>query len=537
MQLLRSGQIPEAQSALMAAIEADSEHFESYLALGSALMLSSRFTEASAVLSKAVALRPDSAAASRDLGAAYDNQNLHEQAIEAFKRAVELAPRLGEIHLRLAQLYTLHSRMEEAAQCFDSAAALKPRTTAAALYRADAALLRGDMAAAEAWARKAVAQDPGSDAARGTLGGLLYAQGRFNEAIAAFESAVRNNPKSAKCWDGLARCQKYGSAGASVLDRMSAVLQRSDIPDGDRTIIHFAIGKVYDDGGDCGHAMEHFEAGNRLRSRTMAFDRAALAGMVDRTIQQFTPAFLARSAADGAPDATPLFIVGMYRSGTTLVEQILSSHPDIAAGGELTVWTPADIDIDATTADFDRDRTGIAVAKYLATLRRISAGSARIIDKLPTNFFRLGAIHALMPNARFIHCERDPIDTCLSIYTTLFGSPLPYAARKDDLVFFYRQYRRIMAHWHKVLPLGIMLDVQYESLVANREAETRRMVAFTGLDWDSRCLQPHENPRSVTTASAWQARQPVYATSVQRWRRYEPWIGALQALAPDNHKC
>jgi len=541
-QLLRAGQHTPAIMALARAIQSDPRHFEAHLALGAALMLCGRFADATAIFSHAVVLRPDSAAAHRDLGAAYDNQNLHDHAIAAFQKAVELAPNLADIHIRLGQLYAMYSRPEEASACFDRAADAKPNTTRARLLHSDARLLCRDMPAAEQWARRAIALDPASDAAHGTLGGLLYVQGRFDEAASCFEAALRLNPTAGKCWDGLARCRKYAATDSAIVDRMRAVLQRNDLPDYARMTIHFALGKVYDDGGDYARAMEQFEAANRLRAKDLAFDRAGLAAQIGRNIQRFTPDFMARaaSAAVGAAvgaavaDREPLFIVGMYRSGTTLAEQILSSHPDIAAGGELTVWGPMDLELDAATGELDPDRMQAAAAKYLSALQRIGPSAHRVTDKLPVNFLRLGAIHALFPNARIIHCQRDAIDTCLSIYANHFNARVPFAARKGDLTFYYQQYRRMMDHWRTVLPPTILLDLHYERLIADRDAETRRLIAFTGLDWNDLCLHPEHNKRAISTSSAWQARQPVYTTSLQRWRRYEPWIGELRQLfAPD----
>jgi tetratricopeptide (TPR) repeat protein len=529
-QLLRSGQTTAAISILLAAIQSDENHFDAYHALGSALAQNGQFAEASAILSRAVSLRPDSAAAHRDLGAAYDCQDLHEQAIAAYRRAVELKPALGEVSQRLGELYLLYSRNEEAADCFDRAADALRNTTQARLYRSYAELLRGNIPAAEQWARKAVALEPASDAAHGTVAGLLYAQGRFEEAAASFETALRRNPKAAKCWDGLAHCRKYSETDNSILDRMRAALQRGDVNDPERTTIHFAMGKVYEDCDDYAHAMEQFDMANRLRAKDLKFDRAGFAAQVDRNIQYFTPDSLTRNAAAATRNEKPIFIVGMYRSGTTLVEQILSSHPGIAAGGELTVWTPTDLEPDATTGHFDPDRTHAAITKYLSALQKIGPSAARVTDKLPFNCFRLGAIRALLPNARIIHCQRDPIDTCLSIYSNSFGSRLTFAARKSDLVFCYEQYLRMMDHWRKTLPPDIFLEVQYERLVTDREAETRRLIAFTGLDWIDDCLRPEQNKRAISTSSAWQARQPVYTGSMQRWRRFEPWIGELRNL-------
>jgi tetratricopeptide (TPR) repeat protein len=529
-QLLQTGQTMAAMTAFVRAVQMDAKHFEAHHALGAALLQSGRLTDASAILFQAVALRPRSAAAQRDLGASYDRQNHHEAAIEAYRRAVELAPDWVDVQLRLGQLYAMYSRSEEAAQCLERAAALAQDRVAAALFRSDARLLRGDIEGAEQCARAAVGLAPASDATHGTLGGLLYNQGRFDEAATSFEAALKLNPKAVKCWDGLAHCRKYGAADQATLARMEAVAQRRDLADGDRMVMHFAIGKVLDDCGEYARAMQQFDAANRFRAKDLVFDRAGLAAMVDKTIERFTPEFMARNATLGSQDETPLFVVGMYRSGTTLAEQILSSHPDITAGGELTVWSPTDIEPDAVSGEFDAARIETAVAKYLNALRRIGPAAARVTDKLPTNFFRLGAIHTLLPRARIIHCTRDPVDTCFSVYSTLFNTRMPFAARLDDLVFFYEQYRRMMDHWRRVLPAGALLDVAYERLVADREAETRRLVAFAGVAWDERCLAPERNQRPIGTSSAWQARQPVYATSMARWRHYEPWLRDLIRL-------
>ena len=530
VQALRAGRSSEAIAILRQAIQFDARNYDAHHALGAALMQLGRFADASQVLLRASALRPDSATAWRDVGMSYDRQNLHAPAIEAYQRALELAPQSEDVLLRLAQLYTAYSRTDEASDCYERAAGLKPDTTEARLFRSDASLLRRDFSVAERWAREAVAKDPGSSAAHATLAGLLYAQGRFDEAAMSFEDALRLDPKEGRCWIGLADCRKYSAADNSILDRMDAMLQGQDLNDFNRMAVHFAMGKICDDRGDYARAMEHFDAANEIRARDLRFERAAFEAMTDQTIRRFTREFIASSAATGTQDSRPLFIVGMYRSGTTLVEQILSSHPDIAAGGELTVWMPADLEVDAATGQFNVERSRAAVQKYLSVLQRKGPSAERVTDKLPFNFFRLGAIHALMPNARIIHCRRDPVDTCLSIYSNLLKSRVSFAARKGDLAFCYRQYLRLMEHWRNVLPEHVFTEVQYERLISDREAETRRLVAFTGLSWNDSCLRPEQNPRAIDTASAWQARQPVYATSTERWRHYEQWLGELREL-------
>jgi hypothetical protein len=273
-----------------------------------------------------------------------------------------------------------------------------------------------------------------------------------------------------------------------------------------------------------------------------------------------------------------VLIIGMPRSGTTLVEQILSSHPSVAAGGELSFWServrqwlarsaetggpagPAlsaeqirppypslaagrDVGVrDGGSSDWlptrfgqvEADALAQAAEDYLAALRAIGPDALRVTDKAPTNFERLGPILLAVPKARVIHCRRHPVDTCLSIFFTSLKSRLAW--NRGDLVFQYRQYERLMEHWRSALPANRFTEVEYATLIADREAETRRLVAFCGLEWNNACLAPERNARVVTTASVWQARQPVYKTSLQRWRRYEPWLGELRELLPATEK-
>jgi hypothetical protein len=223
----------------------------------------------------------------------------------------------------------------------------------------------------------------------------------------------------------------------------------------------------------------------------------------------------------------------MPRSGTTLVEQILSSHPQIAGGGELVFWTRRAASWGVSSATYLTPASARDLAAdYLAMLRRIGPSAARVTDKVPFNLFQLGLIHLLLPNARIIHCRRHPIDTCLSMYFTNFKEKFEFVSDKGDLAFAYRQYARLMDHWRAVLPSDRFVEVDYEILIADRQTLTRRLIAFTGLDWHDACLAPERNKRTVITSSFWQVRQPVYVTSIARWRNYEPWLGELRQLLP-----
>lgn len=230
----------------------------------------------------------------------------------------------------------------------------------------------------------------------------------------------------------------------------------------------------------------------------------------------------------------PLFIVGMPRSGTTLVEQILSSHPEIAAGDELAFWGDRAHTYRMSAAgQIDPAWVGTAARDYQALLRGISSTARRVTDKRPQNLNVLALIHTVFPHARIIHCQRHPVDTCLSIYFQNFTRKMDFAFDLNDHAAYYRQYLRLMAHWRTVIPADRFLEVQYEDLVSDPEPISRKMIEFCGLDWDDVCLHPERNRRTVRTASVWQARQPVYRASVARWRNYEPWLGPLRELLPE----
>jgi hypothetical protein len=248
-------------------------------------------------------------------------------------------------------------------------------------------------------------------------------------------------------------------------------------------------------------------------------------------IARFTRELFASRNVEGEDDDTPVLVLGMPRSGTTLIERIVSSHPGVAGGGELVFWNdhaPGQVDAEPETLAGAADELRTA---YLRLLRGIGPDALRVTDKMPFNFLWVGLVHLLLPGARFVHCRRNPIDTCLSVYTTHFTQTWGFASDRADLVFYYRQYLRLAGHWRSVIPADRWIDVDYEEATSAPEAIARRLVAFSGLEWDAACLAPERNPDAVRTANKWQARQPVYRTSVERWRKYEPWIGELATLA------
>jgi hypothetical protein len=240
---------------------------------------------------------------------------------------------------------------------------------------------------------------------------------------------------------------------------------------------------------------------------------------------------MARAPELGNSDAKPVMIIGMPRSGTTLVEQIISMHPEVAAGGELHFWNKRGTVWHRSGAEGNqRPFLCEAAADYLSVLREIASKAARVTDKMPFNFLWAGLIHLALPQATIIHCRRTPIDTALSIHQTHFRPGLVFPTGGAELVAYYRDYQRLTEHWRKVLPPDRFIEVDYEELTRAPEPDIRRMIAACGLKWSEECLRPESNPRAVNTPSKWQARQPIYRSSVARWRRYEPWLGPLRAL-------
>jgi tetratricopeptide (TPR) repeat protein len=534
MSLVEAGRLPAALSALRRAARLDPGDAASHHALGRLLLRLDRLPEATASLRLATTLRDD-AAAFRDLGLALRRQGLHDEAVAAYRRAVALDPQSAEAQAALGDLFELSGDDKDAAQCFHRAAESDPDSESGRLNLARGLMLEQDFAQAEIRLRDALTRHPHSDALTKFLGDVLVRQGRFGEAGQAFDRALELNPLLVAAHFTAVETRRCSDADRPRLARMRCTLADDRLDDEGRLLLHFALGKLLDDLGDYAAAMRHFDSANRIRGAGVNFDAAAFRADVDRLVRRFTPGFFAGNAALGRDDETPLLIVGLPRSGTTLVEQIVSSHPRVAAGGELGFWIKRANPRGIAQASYLSAHAAHELAgEYLALLRRIAPGAARVTDKLPFNVLCLGLIHLLLPRARIIQCRRHPVDTCLSIYFTHFKQVIGFASAKADLAAAYREYARLMDHWRAVLPRESFLEIEYEELIADREAVTRRLIAFSGLEWHDGCLQPERNQRPLSTASLWQARQPVYATSVGRWRNYAPLLGELGALLPDG---
>jgi tetratricopeptide (TPR) repeat protein len=536
--LLRSeGRNDEATAEAKHAVRLRPEDPGSHNNLGLCYLVAGRVPLAIAHFKRAIALKPDGAMFHHNLGLALAQQSRDHEAMAAFRCALSADSTHAETLAQLGQLLFRHGQPEEAAKCYERAASLQADATLAAIHMAEALTQQGRTEEAEAGLRRAIVADPRSDLVHQVLGVLLQRRGRFDEANESLERATELQPKRISAYASLVLGKKIGAADDWLIQKMLALVDDPSLAAHDRSRLHYALGKAFDDLGAYEEAIRHFDRANEIvaaqaRQAGRSFDRRDHKAGIDRTITGFTAEFFNRRVEAGSTSDLPVLIVGMPRSGTTLVEQILSSHREIGAAGELSYWTDRRILAGAAfTGSLPPAELHRAAEDYLALLRAAAPDSLRVTDKMPANFLVLGLVHLALPMARVIHCRRDPADTCLSIWSTPFGNPLDFAHDRSDLVFYYEQYARLMAHWREVIPPHRLLEIDYERLVAEPERVTRDMIDFCGLEWDDACLRHERNEHVIMTPSLWQARQPVYRDAVARWRRYENWLGEFHRLA------
>ena len=502
--------------------------------LGLACLEVDRVAEAIEALQRAVASNPRYTDAHFRLGIALEKLGNTGGALAAYDRATKLLPSLTEAWFRAGALVYTLGHVGEAIGCFRRAAATGGRTSFARLGKARALVIEDHNQEAEQVLREMLVADPTNAMAYDLLGSVLSELGRFEEARACFERTVAIAPMLAGSYYDLVRCRPVTSGDKGLLPDMQAALATPGLELGQRLRVHLAIGKAAEDLGDYALAMQHFDAADAVRRGSAVFDSAAFSVEIDRLIAACTTGLIARAPELGSPDATPVLIIGMPRSGTTLVEQIVSMHPEVGAGGELNFWNQRGAAWSRSGADENETQfLPKAAADYLGVLRAIAPTAARVTDKMPFNFLWAGLIHVAFPRAIIIHCRRAAIDTALSIHQTHFHPSMQFPTGGAELVAYFRGYQRLIDHWRTVLPADRFIEVDYEDLTRAPEPAIRRIIAACGLTWHDACLRPESNPRAVKTPSKWQTRQPIYRTSVARWRRYEPWLGPLRALVED----
>lgn len=503
--------------------------------LGKAMLERNRPQLALPHLARAAELKPD-AEAHNDLGNAMTMLERHPEAIEHYAQALAKSPGFAPAHNNLGNALAKVGRDEEAIAHFRRALAIAPDYPEALSNLGNALLTQQRADEAIRCFERALAIRPDIAQAHSGVGGVLQVLGRFDEARAAIERALALAPGNTAYYQRLCAIKHFSPDDPHLVAMQALARDMDAMRPRERVDLHFALGKALADLGDHEQAFRHYLEGNALYRASISYDEALALGGFERVKRVFTADLVRARAGRGEPSDVPIFIVGMPRSGTTLVEQILASHPRVFAAGELRDLGRLVAAIRGRDGSFGfpelvpamtDDQLRAFGATYLAGIRARAPASARITDKMPGNFQFAGLIHLTLPNARIIHVRRDPIDTCLSLFTHLFAGALDWTYDLGEIGRNYRAYASLAEHWRAVLPHGAMLEVRYEELVADFETQARRLLAYCGLDWDDRCLSFHKAERPVWTASVAQVRQPIYRGAIGRSRPYLPMLGPL----------
>jgi tetratricopeptide (TPR) repeat protein len=503
------------------------------LAQGDELLARGAYAKAADCYQELLELEPRHAVACNNLGAALCKLGQFHEAEAQYRRAIGIRPSYPEAFCNLGTLLRTTARIKEAEMPLRRALKLQPTHLVSQVNLGMTLFLLGRLSEARDLLEKVLRLAPRNVDALLTLGNVAAREGRFADAEALFRRALEHDPKVAGGWVGLAGLRRMTTADGVWLEGAEASLASGLEPLPESSLC-YAIGKYFDDIGDFSRAFRSYQRANDLQ-RTVAkpYDREARSNFVDDLIRVYTSEQLS-CAQPGSSDSTaPVFVVGMPRSGTSLVEQILSAHPSVSGAGELEFWSRTIRAHEATLRQSPPDEalTAKLADGYGRAIAAHAARAARVIDKSVFNSEYLGVIHRVFPGARVIYLQRNPLDTCVSCYFQELPWELNFAMDLADLAHYFREHRRLIEHWRNTLPSGSLLVVPYEELVADQEKWTRTILQFIGLPWDPHCLDYQMTESTVLTASYWQVRQSLYKSSIGRWRSYRKFITPLLDLS------
>ena len=558
--------LDESRLCLERALALEPDNPQTLNNLGNTLKRLGRAAEAEKRWNAALALQPGYAEAYSNLSNLFLDQGDYDQADISAQRAIELDPRLADAYVNLAAVHTVRHAHANALQILDTLLAFAPGHTRALAARALAlkeldrldealdAAKRAALGAPEspephnamgsvyqamgefepalaAYQRAAALPGPAQMDAVANLGGLQMEFGRKDEALKAMEEASKIFPDAPGILFGQTDLRTF-EPGDPLIGRMQALVAREGITVSDRITLHFGLGKALLDIGDSEAAFRHYDEGARLKRTTLVYDPEANETWMANIARTFSSDLLREGAEPGPRSALPVFVVGMPRSGTTLIEQILASHPLVHGAGELKTLHSLVDRVEGFPDSLAKlpDAQWRAIGDgYLARVTPMAAEKRHVVDKMPSNFLLCGVIRKALPEARIIHSRRDPVDTCLSCYTKLFAGEQAFSYNQAELGRFHRSYQALMTHWRGVLPASHFVEVDYEAVVEDTKREARRMLDFLGLPWDERVLRFHETERPVRTASVIQVREPIYRTSTGRWKPHAAQLKPLLA--------
>jgi len=540
----RQGKLDEAIVCYQKTLQINPNYVEGHNNLGNILNKQGKLDQAIACYQKAIQLNPNYTNAYNNLGAALHKQDKLDQAIACYQKALQINPNNSNSHNNMGVSLYEQSKLDQAITCYQKALQFNPDNADA--HNNLGILLNEQNKPDQAIAcyQKVLQLKPDYADAYNNMGSSLSGQGESDQAVACFQKALQLNPNCAGAHKNLANCKKFheGDKSFEILESLKGKYPYSLK---EKMSIHFALGKMYADIADYEKSFENYRSANELRKQRYGqnFDLDDCERHFRECMEIFDEVFFASRRHFGIDSEVPVFIVGMPRSGTTLVEQILASHRQVFGAGELK-------EVSLFFSNFAGQNPGktfrqviellddsvcaTLAGEYLDHICSLSEDAVRITDKMPHNFKNLWFITLLFPKARVIHCRRDRLDTCLSCYFQDFREVRGFKNDLRVLGLYYRLYEQLMDHWQRVLPIPI-LDVQYEELVGDQEQVSRKMVEFCGLEWDDNCLEFHKNKRFVRTSSTMQVRQKIYNTSIGKWKNYADFLGPLmEALECEN---
>jgi tetratricopeptide (TPR) repeat protein len=541
----QTGQYDLAIDSFKKTININPNFIEAYNNLGNTLQITGRINEAVICLKKAIDIKPDFVEAHYNLGNSLQTLGQFEEAITHYKHALIIKPDFAEAHYNLGNSLQTLGQFEEAITHYKQVLIINPRSTETLNNLGMALQQLGRQEESISYYEQALAINPNYAEAHNNLGIPLQDLNRLEDAAAHYEKALTIKPNYARAHLHLSKI-KPDLQQASIIENH---LKSHSISDEDAMDYHYALGNISSDNKSYSKEFEHYLIGNTIKRKLIDYDAQKNTDFVNSLIENFSKNYFQEKAGFGNNSELPVFILGMPRSGTTLVEQIISNHPHVYGAGELVhLHNTVDAiskNIDSSTSYpgcislFSETMVNEYSNEYLEILKNYSQVSTRISDKTPSNFFRIGIIKTLFPKARIIHCQRNALDTCISIFLNNFSRGNEYSFDLTEIGKYYLDYERLMLHWHTLFPSEIY-DVQYEELISNQNEISQQLINYLGLEWDDACLDFHKNKRAVKTASNLQVRQPIYNNSVERWKRYEehlqPLISVLQNSAESQNE-
>ena len=528
LQLHRVGRIQEAEALYREVLNAQPNHAGAQHFLGLLLHQTNRRAQGLALIDRSVRSAKKNPDFLNNLGTVQLDHGLIDEAEKSFRRALLVEPNHSAAQANLASTLRQLGKFDAAVKIFRRAVDLNPYDKKPRISLAETLQQAGRLDDAIVVVHEGLAKQPHDAELNHRLGVVLLEKGDLSAAAKCFRAALSADPNMAEAWLMLSQIKKQREIDTE-LTAMETLHGRKPAGSLDRMTLSFGLGKAYEDLRHYDRAFDFFEEGNRICRRSVSYDERKTVADFANMKRTFNENLFQDKRTSDISDHTPIFVIGMPRSGTTLVEQIISSHPQVHGAGELNClrhaigeYFPMDMPggFPIGIANLPKVTFSDAGRRYLHLLKQMGPGYKYITDKMPGNFLLVGFIHLMLPKAKIIHCVREPAATCLSIYKTYFrNSGHLYGYDLNELARFYNLYADIMAHWHRVLP-GVVYDVYYERFISDQEAVSRKLIDQCGLSWDDACLHFHNSQRPVRTASVAQVRQPVYNSSIDLWRSY-----------------